>query len=276
MFDSVLVNYNSAQECLDICERLLRSPAIGAIVVADNSGELQATSAEHEKVSIIGCGQNLGFARAVNLAAQWGSSPWILLINPDCYVDEDTVAALDHAACNVEEKVVALAPRVINTEGRIVGYGSLPTVGSEIVRALGGGWLLRSRRTGVEAVSGALVAIRRSAWNALGGFDERFFLYYEETDLWIRVRDAGLRLTVVPDCLVLHDGGCTPPELWHVFAASRRVFYRKWFGGWWRPLIGAWLVGGIARLARDCLSLRASDQIPWRIRELRTLIGVDP
>jgi N-acetylglucosaminyl-diphospho-decaprenol L-rhamnosyltransferase len=81
-------------------------------------------------------------------------------------------------------------------------------------------------------ISGAAMLVRADAFRSVGGFDEDFFLYYEETDLCVRLHEAGWRVAWRPDAAVLHVGGAsTGPGNWTLFLQSRRLYLSKRQGG---------------------------------------------
>jgi hypothetical protein len=86
-----------------------------------------------------------------------------------------------------------------------------------------------AERREVGAVSGASFAVRRAVWEELGGFDEIFFTYYEETDLAWRARQAGYRCLYTPDSVAFHDGSLAPPGpfQFYYFARNRRLMIMK-------------------------------------------------
>ena len=124
-----------------------------------------------------------------------------------------------------------------------------------------GGWKRDSVRE-VDAVTGCFLLIRRSLWNELGGFDEQFFMYGEETDLCLRARRAGHRSVICPDATLIHYGGRSErtraDKMIKLFKAKTQLFEKHWRPGarWFGDaMLRAWAVTrlaatGVLRLAR--------------------------
>ena len=145
-----------------------------------------------------GAGVNAGAARALALGCEA-----LLVVNPDLSVDAATVAALHREV--VADPGAMVSPRVDHADGR-------PWfAGAEVSLRTG-----RTRRTGRMPgpelrpwLSGACLAVHRDLWQRLGGFDEAYFLYWEDVDLSLRCLRAGGRLTVRQDLRVVHQVGGT-------------------------------------------------------------------
>jgi GT2 family glycosyltransferase len=89
----------------------------------------------------------------------------------------------------------------------------------------------RNDRSAAQWISGAAMLIRAHAFRSVGGFDEDFFLYFEETDLCVRLHEAGWHVAWRPDAAVLHVGGAsTGPADWRLFLQSRRLYLSKRLG----------------------------------------------
>ena len=213
------------------------APLAGAlpITVVDNSGDPEVRRvAEDAGARYLDPGANLGFAAAVNLgvrAARPGAD--VLLLNPDARVDLAGVRAL-HRALRAEPDLAAVGPAQVDDDGTPARVRwPFPTPAAAWRQAVGLG--VPETRDGF--VIGSVLLLRRAALAAVGGFDERFFLYSEETDWQRRAHDAGWRSAVVGDVLAGHVGGGTstdPTRRETHFHASQERYFRTHHGaaGW--------------------------------------------
>jgi glycosyltransferase involved in cell wall biosynthesis/GT2 family glycosyltransferase len=213
------------------------APLAGAlpVTVVDNSGDPEVRRvAEDAGARYLDPGANLGFAAAVNLgvrAARPGAD--VLLLNPDARVDPDGVRAL-HRALRAEPDLAAVGPAQVDDDGTPARVRwPFPTPAAAGRQAVGLG--VPDTRDGF--VIGSVLLLRRTALAAVGGFDERFFLYSEETDWQRRAHDAGWRSAVVEDVLAGHVGGGTstdPTRRETHFHASQERYFRTHHGapGW--------------------------------------------
>jgi GT2 family glycosyltransferase len=194
---AVVVTYNSAH-CLPVLARSLAG--LPHVVVVDN-GSADSSLAEARRLwptaTVIGAGANLGFGAANNRALSRVATEFMLLVNPDCVLDAAAVAALVGCADRFPE-ASAIGPELLDSAGRPeVPYRWASTA-----------WA--SRGPGAEApacvgfLTGACMLLRREAMQRIGGFDERFFLYYEDDDLCLRLAQQAGPLVVEPAAHVKH------------------------------------------------------------------------
>ena len=228
MISIIIVSYNTIDMTLDCIRSVVEQtdPQSYELIVIDNAsadGTVEKISSDFPSVKLIDSKENLGFARANNLAASQANGDRILLLNPDTVI-------LDHAI----DKLVAFAadhPDAKMWGGRTVfSDGSLnPTscwrfmsLWSLFTQAVGLSSLLRKKdffnREGygswkrdnvreVEIVTGCFLLIDRELWDQLEGFDDAFFMYAEEADLCYRARALGARPLLDPDATIVHYGG---------------------------------------------------------------------
>lgn len=215
----VVVAYNSAAHlpaALDGLRPLCES-GLGEITVVDNqsvdgSAEVAAARAF---VRVVRAPDNVGFGRGCNLGAEGATTDYVLFLNPDARLEPNGVADL-LAFADAHPTVGLLGSAV-----HLVGGGAQPAFRFpsplRIVRdALGrvgfaGGDILPigpgARR--VDWVSGAVLLARRTAFEAIAGFDPRFFLYFEETDLCRRAAAIGAETWVLGDVVAMHAAGAS-------------------------------------------------------------------
>ena len=189
------------------------------IIVVDNAsgdGSADAISAEFPTVRVERSPENLGFARAVNLAALRATGRYLLLLNPDTLPDGPFVSELvefagKHPDCGI------YGGRTVREDGRdyLAGY-KFPSIPLYLWFATGMSILHnieelprldRSKPTAVPALSGCLLMIDRELWRSLEGFDPDFFMYCEDADLCWRATLAGAHPTLVPSARIVHLGG---------------------------------------------------------------------
>jgi hypothetical protein len=219
-------------------------------VVVDNAstdGSAAAVRAGFPGVKVIANAENVGFARACNQGARESGAPLVLFLNPDASLEPGALPVL---ASLVESRprVGIAGPRTHSTNGDIqVSTGPDLSLLSEwrqrrLVRGVAGrdpkalaqAEVLHAREHEPDWVSGACLLARREAFLAVGGFDERFFLYEEDADLCRRVRAAGWQVVFTPAAEVRHALGLSmaraPERARLEYRRSHLLYYRKHCG----------------------------------------------
>ncbi len=180
-------------------------------------------------------GRNLGFGAGANVGCTYRHGRDVLLLNPDAAITPDGVRGL-HAALHADGGLAAVAPRQHDPdrldEAR-VGW-PFPTPAGAWIEAAGLGRL--RRRT--DFLIGSVLLLSAAALDDVGGFDEQFFLYAEETDWQRRAVDRGWRVAVCQAVVATHVGAGTggdPVARETHFQASHERYVRKHHGtaGWW-------------------------------------------
>jgi N-acetylglucosaminyl-diphospho-decaprenol L-rhamnosyltransferase len=221
---AVVVNFNARSHLVE-CVRSLRKAGVDRIVVADNDshdGSQSALAGADPEASFLSTGGNLGFGRAANRGAAGVGSDYVLVCNPDLTVDPDAVDLLAEVL-DRDPGVAVVGPRIVDPDGTT--YPS-PRAFPGLLDAVGHAFLgyvaPRNRFTrryrlldvdrdvasdDVDWVSGSCFLVRRRAWDALGGFDEGYFMYAEDVDLCWRAKQAGWRVAFEPAARVTHVQG---------------------------------------------------------------------
>jgi GT2 family glycosyltransferase len=212
---AVLVPSWNTAEYLDACIASVRGETdidIELLVIDNGSADASVKFLEQAAVVHIALPKNIGFARAVNLAARRTRAPLLLVLNADVVLEtgclRTLVAAIaeDSTLAGVQPKIVALDDA--DTSIRIYSAGQgLTTAASayEIGKGEPDGpayWHARE----VFGVCGAVCLLRRELFTELGGYDERYFAFYEDVDLNARARLAGWRFSYVPGAVASHVG----------------------------------------------------------------------
>jgi N-acetylglucosaminyl-diphospho-decaprenol L-rhamnosyltransferase len=256
---AVIVNYNARHYLLE-CIQSLRAEGIADIVVADNGstdGSEGAVAAADSQVRYHHTGSNLGYGAAANraFALTDARSAYILCINPDAVVEPGTVKAMV-AVLEARPDVGIVGPRIEEADGSL--YPSARTFPT-LVDATGHAFLVLvmpnnrfTRRyrmldwdhdstADVDWVSGSCFLMRRSAWSALGGFDEAYFMYAEDLDLCWRAQRAGWRVVYEPGACATHvQGVSTDHHPYRMIAEHHRALFRfavRSSRGWERLLL---------------------------------------
>jgi N-acetylglucosaminyl-diphospho-decaprenol L-rhamnosyltransferase len=287
--DVVIVSHRS-RELLRGCLSSLRAypPSCPmTVIVVDNDshdGTVEMVKADFPEVELVASPSNLGFAAASNLGAGRGTGPYLLVLNPDTAV---TAGALDTVLAVLEKQpeVGIAGPRLVRPDGAFdhAAKRSFPTPLSAlghftgVGRRAGSGPLAAYRAPEVEsgrvdAVNGAFMLIRRSAFERLGGFDEGYWMYMEDLDLSYSLGGAGLISWYEPAATVMHvKAGTTGGErsallVWHFHRGMFR-FYRKHYAPERSPLVNLAVYAGIALKLAAAL---AQALLRRSVRRLRT------
>jgi len=256
------------------------------ILVVDNGstdGTAEMLPQEFPQIRLIRSEINLGFARAANLAAKKSTGEFLLLLNSDARLAADSLA-LARQWLQANPSCAVAGAQLLNADGsRQNSIANFPTLATELLNKS----LLRrlwpkkfpgkeqafDAPVEVETVIGAFMLIRKSAWDALGGLDERFFFFLEETDFCRQVRAENFQVVHLPQVRVFHGQGQTAKqvsvgvriEYWR----SRYAYFAKNFGAATRLVLGA---GLLVRLAVNWLAamllaiLTLGGNVRWRSR----------
>jgi GT2 family glycosyltransferase len=290
----LIVTYNSARHVIPLLDALRSelAPLSAEVIVVDNASQ-DGTPAllreTHPWVRLIASQVNLGFAAGNNLGADVARGQWLLLLNPD--------ALPQPGAIRRGIELMRQHPGVGLGGGELRGAdGSrqpsarmFPTLRDELFTLAGLAarrphsrlfarldrrWADPEQAAAVDWLPGAFVFVPRALFQSLGGFDERFFMYYEEVDLCRRLAAAGHGVQYWPELKALHIGGASARtvakarvsragsqlEAWRMRSAL--LYYRKHHGA-----LAAWALQALERGWYALRALKAGWQQRHSVRE---------
>ncbi len=276
----VIVTYQNRDHIVGCLESLVdQVPDDGSrVIVFDNAsrdGTAEVVASSFPAVELVRSDTNLGFGRAVNAAARRADTEFILLLNPDTVVRPGCVAALVGTARRRPDAPL-VGGRALRPNGDLdpMSCWGRPTLWSLTCFATGlsaafprlalfnpeglGGWARDTERE-VDIVSGCLLLARRSVWEELGGFDERFFMYGEDADLGIRAKALGHRSIIAPDACIEHLWGGSSPAVGKevLLFRGKTALIEKLWTGWARSLALALLSAGVWLRATTAAAVRS-------------------
>lgn len=245
----VVVNRNTADlliRCLDsiFASKLPESPQVILVDNGSSDDSVRRVRATYPDVEIIEAGRNLGFAAANNRAFEKALGRYLMLVNTDGLLEKDCAARL-LALMESNPRIAMAGPQLLNQDGSPqTSYEAVPTLATETLNRSLLKRLFPKRYPGknrqlsgpepVEALIGAVMIIRREALQEVGGFDEDYFFFLEETDLAVRMRKAGWQVVHDPAARAAHLQGGTAKTYQAAarieFYRSRYLFFQKHYG----------------------------------------------
>jgi GT2 family glycosyltransferase len=230
----VLVNFNDAAhlpECLSSIEENARGIDLEVIVVdnASTDGSPALVAKRFPRVELIRNRKNEGFGRANNVAARQSHGEFLLIMNTDVILHSGALELLVEEMRTHSDTGIVAPALLTPTDSFQASFGGRTSFFAEFAKK---GFLNRLRtqalrkdrsRREVRWVSGAFLLVRRTAFVEAGGFDEEFFLYFEDIDLCERVYDKGWKVIFLPAAVSMHHGGAATSAL----PLRSRVEYRK-------------------------------------------------
>lgn len=275
----VIVNYN-VKYFLEQCLHSLKAATVGMygveIFVVDNNstdGSVEYLKAKYPDVIFLENKENVGFARANNQAFKQCKGKYVLMLNPDTVVGEESLRSLIfHMDDNPE--IGAVGFKMIDGNGRFLAESkrSFPTPWVSFCKLSGLSklfpmspkyasyslpYLSADEAHEVEVLAGAFMFMRREALEKAGGLDERYFMYGEDIDLSYQIVKAGYKNYYIPERLLHYKGESTKHgDMSFVkrFYGAMLLFYKKYypeqklFGSFIR--VGIYFYGGLAAVAR--------------------------
>ncbi|MDQ1462848.1 MAG: N-acetylglucosaminyl-diphospho-decaprenol L-rhamnosyltransferase [Actinomycetota bacterium] len=239
---AVVVNFEPGPLLTECVRSVLADTSAGEVelVVVDNrshDGSIEALQTAFPEVRVISSPGNVGYARAANLGIAATRAPVVAVFNPDLTIEPGTAKAM-RACFDDEPRLGAAGPRIRNVDGS--DYPSArksPSIPVAVGHGLFGLWwpanpfTARYRELGadpaqprsVDWVSGAAIWLRRATLDAVGGWDERYFMYMEDLDLCRRIRGAGFDVAYEPAGGVIHvQGASTSKHPYRMLAQHHR------------------------------------------------------
>ena len=251
---TIIVNYNAGEMLQRCVKAVLESKEPTTVTVIDNDSNdgsaehLQKACAGSDRVEVLFNSSNIGFAPAINSAARRLETKLVLILNPDCILEPETLGRLKTALEN--DSRAGLAGPAVRDENGVIQRATLrrfPDPWRSFVTTSGlwrlGKWFPAfhgievdvSKTSGetqaCDAVSGACMLVRRSALEAVGFLDEEYAMHCEDLDLMHRLKDHGWHCLYVARASSVHQQGLSSRSrpLWVHFNKHRGMarFFRK-------------------------------------------------
>lgn len=223
----IIVNYNTCNltiQCLaSIFEKTCNISF--EVIVVDNASldnSVEMIKKKFPQVKVIESSENLGFGKANNLAAKYARGEFLFLLNSDTILISNVIFEF-HCFMQQHSQIAACGGNLIDSLGRpVISHGKFPSLLQEFsdigFYKLYLNWYKNHLSVGqkvdegdinhVDYLSGADVFIRQSVWKQIDGFAPRFFMYYEETDMFRRLRRLGYKVCLLPLLKIIHlEGG---------------------------------------------------------------------
>lgn len=253
---TVIVNFRTPQLSIRAARSALLDEATAEVIVVENgSGDDSSERLRHglrqeSRVQIVESPNNLGFGGGANLGASRASAPILFFLNSDAISGPNSITRLAEFL-SARDALGAVAPRIMTPDGEIQSdaFGDFPS--GRLLSWPGEG-------PGPEWISGAAFAIWRTEFEALGGFDSKYWMYWEDVDLCWRLAKRSKSVAIVADAIVIHGGGRSSAQTAHdrMARSSRRAFLAA--AGYSKPYRAAMAIRGVLGSVRS--SLRAMTQ----------------
>ena len=257
----IMVSYNTGPALFESIDAILAEPLVSELILVNHDNprddvyRLVDLDRDDDRVTLINSGGNLGFSKGCNIGAAHAGGARLLFLNPDTILQPGAAAALIETLDAAREPAVVGA-RITHLDGREqrgARRGELTVVSAltgflGLARLIPGlrdihreGEALPDAAEPVPAVSGAALMVSRAGFEALGGFDEAYFLHVEDLDLCRRARDAGGQVMFEPRAEVRHHGSTSKVSKFKVehWKAAGLVRYFHRHGGALGPVKAA-------------------------------------
>lgn len=241
-----IVNYNSRENlraCLHSIRENVSDSRNHQIIIINNDEEKLENFSDEFGVDLIEKNENVGFGRAHNLGLGKSRGEYIFFLNPDTKIFSGTVEKM-LGVFSADEKIGIVGPihfdekEISNEEHFGVRKTPFSTIGKKIFRD--------KEKSGTEGffetdwVSGGAMMIKKDLFSELGGFDENYFMYFEDVDLCLRAKKKGWKVAVHPEAKIFHKSGqsfSSNREKKKYYYDSQVYYIKKNFGPLW-----AWFI----------------------------------
>ena len=241
----VIVSYNVRtylEKCLQSVQKALDGIE-GEVFVVDNHSEddsVAVVRTDYPWVRLIESPENVGFARANNIAIRQSEAEYVLLLNPDTVVEEETLRQ-SLAFMDAHPEAGGAGVMMHNADGTLAPESrrAIPTPWVSCLKMLGFtkryymSHLPWNQPSQIEVISGAFCLLRKKALDEIGLLDETFFMYGEDIDLSYRLLKGGWQNWYLPYSIIHFKGKSTQKSDYryvHIFYQAMLIFFRKHYG----------------------------------------------
>ncbi len=239
-FSIIIVNYNTknlTKNCLNSIFANCKSINFEIIVVDNNSQDSSIEMLKKDfgdKIKLIANNENIGFGPANNQGAKIAKGKYLFFLNSDTIIKSDIFSAIK-IFLNSNKDIGVISPKLLLADGseQERAYGKFPTLFSVIAEKFKRPKIVKNKSLEVDWVSGAALIIRKDIFKRVSGFDEKFFMYFEDIDLCRRVKDFGYKIIVFSEIAVIHLGGKSLNKFSkrkEYYYKSQNYFYKKYYG----------------------------------------------
>lgn len=292
----IYIYYNTPKEIVDSLRSISKAARNSdyEIIVVDNNSPMPIPQSVSSlsKLKVIKNKENIGFGAAINQATRIANGAFLLFVNPDTTFFPGAIRSL-YSRLKNDKAIGVIGPKILGADGRVLDSISLPPFlpnALVIFSFLKKFWpfqlidekyhlrsLDRDTEHRVPVVSGACMLMRREVFNKVKGFDKKFFMYFEEADLCIRIQKLGLKNLYYPEAQLTHlVGRSSDDKQWikKVFELSRFNFFKKYHGRFFAILGELFLrYFTINNLLLLLLLLASSFLMFYRLGELMMFFG---
>jgi GT2 family glycosyltransferase len=247
----IIVTYNSDKEIINLVKSLkFIKTAVNEVIIIDNNSiifETEKIKKISKKIKIIQNKQNVGFAKAVNQGIKVSKSNFILLLNPDTYLEDNSIIKTFNLI-NKNSKIGAMGGKIFYTDNRkyytantkpnfLTGIFEFTNLKKFFPKNIFSkkfwpeSYLDFKKPTEVDSLCGAYLIFRKKINNELNLFDENYFLYLEDLEFGATIKEKGYKVIFDPNSYVKHIGGAssnnkykTSLKYWY---KSRKIFFKK-------------------------------------------------
>ena len=286
----LIVTYNNESDigpCLDSVAAI-EGLTVETIVLDNDSTDRTVEMAGIHSLcaTVIAAGENLGFGAGMNRAADAATGTNLLLLNPDAILESGAAERLVRRSTERSDAAM-YGGLTVYSDGALNAntVRRLPSIRAMIMFAAGLS-IISERVTDFERLplpvgdevrpvpmlTGSLMLIPRAVWDELDGFDERYFMYAEDTDICARIAEAGHPILLDPLARIVHDGGASTPDGGRKAAmmmAGRSTYIRLRWSGWRRRagLALLWLGVGLRGVAGRVHPRARRWTVAWGMRD---------
>jgi len=239
----IIVSWNVCTVVVQCIRSIIENPSSCSyeIILVDNHSSDETVSSVRSKfseVTVIENEENIGFARANNQGVKSAKGEYLFFLNPDTIMHSGTLEYLIDFMDNNKD-VGMCGPKLLNDDGSIQrSVRRFPSYRGALYRFTFlryfkifknsyQSWLMRDfdyqSQRDVDQLMGAALLVRKSIIEKQGGFDERYFMYYEEVDLCYRIKQNGWRIVYLPQACITHLGGRSSQQV----PAAKRIMMLK-------------------------------------------------
>ncbi len=251
-YSIIIVHYKNEKDLIETLNSLYKySPKnLFEVIIVDNSEntEIKKKIIKYKNIIYCNSGKNLGYGGGVNFGAKRAKGEFLFILNPDVIFTQDVLSSI-YKEFNKKINLGIIAPILLNSDNSVmeqgarnVGFFEALVKFSFLDKIFPNNFISRNYwtkkwntnlPTKVDNVPGTAFVIRKSLFKEVKGFDERFFLYFEEFDLCDKVRALGYEIYIDSRLKLIHKWGTSTKLLENkneIFIDSRNYYFKKKFG----------------------------------------------